>query len=163
MTLYSFTGGADGAVSSGLVFGEDGLLYGATNQGGTLGGGTVFSLAPPTSPGSAWVFTTLYSFASGTDGSFPAGVIVGPKGQLFGTVETGGASTYYGAVFSLKPPAFPGGSWTKMTLASFTASGGENPESGVVFGAGGALYGTTVNNSGCGLTPGCGTVFSLTL
>jgi uncharacterized repeat protein (TIGR03803 family) len=45
-TLYSFTGGVDGAnPSGGLLQATDGILYGATAGGGTNGDGTVYSLA----------------------------------------------------------------------------------------------------------------------
>ena len=165
--LYTFTGGASGTTPSNLVIDKGGVLYGSMFAGGnpscvydfSSGCGTVYSLTPPT-PGGDWVFTTLYTFTGGTDGALPAGVIVTPKGDLIGTVEVGGASTFYGAVFSLAPPASSGGSWAMTTLWSFTTSGGENPETGVVFGAGGALYGTTAQLPSCG---GCGMVFSLTL
>jgi len=44
-TLYSFTGGKDGAVPyAGLVQGSDGNFYGTTVVGGTGGAGTVFKL-----------------------------------------------------------------------------------------------------------------------
>jgi uncharacterized repeat protein (TIGR03803 family) len=45
-TLYSFTGGKDGAVPRGLVQGSDGNFYGTTDRGGTNGDlGTVFQIS----------------------------------------------------------------------------------------------------------------------
>jgi uncharacterized repeat protein (TIGR03803 family) len=45
LTLYSFTGGNDGASpEAGLVQGSDGDFYGSTFQGGTKGFGTIFRL-----------------------------------------------------------------------------------------------------------------------
>jgi len=47
-TLYSFTGGADGANPyAGLIQGKDGNLYGTTQHGGLFGNGTVFKLTMP--------------------------------------------------------------------------------------------------------------------
>ncbi|MGA2540499.1 MAG: choice-of-anchor tandem repeat GloVer-containing protein [Verrucomicrobiota bacterium] len=44
-TLYSFTGGSDGAnPDAGLVQGSDGSFYGTTSGGGQGGAGTVFRL-----------------------------------------------------------------------------------------------------------------------
>ena len=91
------------------------------------GCGTVFAVAPPSSPGGPWVFRTLYSFTCGNDGSNPSGVVIGKNGGLVGTASLGGPSVYNGTVFSLIPPDSPGGS-----------SNGTNP-GGVVFGADGAL------------------------
>jgi hypothetical protein len=52
-----------------LAIGTGGVLYGTTSAGaGTCfpypGCGTVFSLAPPASPGGAWTESVLHSFAS---------------------------------------------------------------------------------------------------
>jgi uncharacterized repeat protein (TIGR03803 family) len=44
-TLYSFTGGNDGANANGLVQGSDGSFYGTAYGGGEGGAGTVFRLA----------------------------------------------------------------------------------------------------------------------
>jgi uncharacterized repeat protein (TIGR03803 family) len=48
-TLYTFTGGGDGAQPSGLAQADDGNLYGTTYAGGILSAGTVFRIliAPP--------------------------------------------------------------------------------------------------------------------
>lgn len=53
--LYKFASGSGGAKpSSGLVFDSFGALYGETEKGGVYGGGTVFELTPPATPGRSW-------------------------------------------------------------------------------------------------------------
>jgi uncharacterized repeat protein (TIGR03803 family) len=153
--LYSidnFNAGYDS--KSGLAIGEGGVLYGTALEGGAgvCNCGTVFSLAPPASPGGAWTENTLYTFTGGSDGGFPSGVVVGEDGVLYGTTADVPTSS---TVFSLTPPASPGGAWTLTTLYSF-AEGYSQP-TGVVIGKGGVLYGTTV----LGGTDSFGTVFSL--
>jgi hypothetical protein len=169
--LHSFTGGSGGqgytAGPSGLTIGNNGSLYGTLTNGGNSactalpgGCGTVFALDPPASPGGPWVYRTIYSFTGGSDGANPSGgLLLGEHGELIGTASQGGASLY-GTIFSLSPPASQGGSWTETTLYAFTGSNGSNPGSGVVFGAGGALYGVTVFDGNC-TGQYCGTVFSL--
>ena len=158
--VHSFAAAIDAAFpDAGVVIGNGGVLYGTGAYGGTGscpgGCGAVFSLAPPTSPGGAWTETVLYSFRGGSDGSGPtAGVVVGSGGVLYGT--TAGTGSGAGTVFSLTPPASPGGAWTEAVLHDFTCgSDGCSPFAGVVIGSGGVLYGTTFS------TPG--TVFSLKL
>jgi uncharacterized repeat protein (TIGR03803 family) len=75
---------------------------------------------------------------------------MGSGGLLYGTTLSGG-SVQGGVVFSLTPPASPGGAWTETILHDFTPS--------LVFGKGGVLYGGTVLG---GTTGGNGVVFSLT-
>ena len=169
-TLYSFTGGSSGLGPSGLVIGTGGVLYGVMAQGGDpscsatyiSGCGTVFAVAPPKSPGGSWVFNTLYRFTGGNDGYNPSGVVIGKNGGIVGTTYLGGPSVDNGTVFSLTPPGSPGEPWTKTTVYSFPGiTNGSNPPNGVVFGAGGTLYGTVYNDAGC--VNGCGGVFLLTL
>jgi uncharacterized repeat protein (TIGR03803 family) len=166
--LYGFSGDpGDGYFPvAGVVAGDGGVLYGTTSLGGTRCSGdcgTVFSLTPPTSPGGAWSETLLHSFGPPSQAYGPmAGVTIGSGGDLYGTTAYGGARGC-GTVFTLKPPASPGGPWAEGTLYSFTcAPDGEKPVAGLEFGAGGVLYGTT-NLGGTGDCPsGCGTVFALT-
>ena len=162
--LYSFTGASDGGLPcAGVTIGAGGVLYGTTIAGGTFDWGTVFSLTPPASPGAAWSETVLHSFASGRNGASPyAAVVIGPGGGLYGTTSTGGTAEC-GTVFTLKPPASPGGAWTEGTLYSFAcAPDGNGPVASVVMGGDGALYGTTGSGGDGNCSSGCGTVFSLT-
>ena len=172
--LYSFyaTNHADGVKPTGrLVFGPHGELYGTTSSAGGTGGngfGTVFELTPPAIAGGAWTETTLHVFTgTGGDGATPsAGLAIDSNGILYGTTYEGGSTATqtgpgYGTVFSLAPPA-TGKSWTETILYSFSNTGrdGITPQSDILLGAGGTLYGTTPV---CSSTLSCaGTVFQLT-
>ena len=88
-TLYSFTGGNDGAIPhAGLVQGSDGNFYGTTYGGGTNGyDGTVFKIS------TNGALTTLYSFTGGNDGANPeAGLVQGSDGYFYGTTDHGGTN-----------------------------------------------------------------------
>jgi len=160
-TLYSGAGS-----QARLVIGSGGILYGTTSSGGTgcIGGcGTVFSLAPPASTEDGWTENLLYDFTTYSDGYLPNGVVIGNGGVLYGTTRYGGTGACNcGTVFSLTPPASPGGAWTKTLLYSFTGiftggNDGYEPSAGVVIGNGGVLYGTT----GFGGAKDLGTAFML--
>lgn len=137
--LHRFQGfPSDGALPSGnLVLDAAGNIYGATNEGGSHGQGTVFELVH--SNGS-WSESILYNFLGGADGAFPlGGVTLGADGNLYGTTSSGGASAS-GAVFQLVSAS----GWHDNTLYSFTCgSDGCMPMSGVTFDALGNLYSST--------------------
>ena len=159
-TILYFGNFAGGSIPVGVVIGSDAVLYGATYEDGTGAGGTLFSLTPPVSPGGAWSQAVLHNFAGGGDGVKPyANVVIGSGGTLYGTTEFGGTRGH-GTVFSLTPPASPGGPWTETVLNSFPSHhhDGGGPIAGVVIGRGGVLYGATpYGGSSLG-----GTVFALT-
>lgn len=170
-SIHDFAGSATGdgvSPSGGVTIGKGGVLYGTTQFGGAVGAGTVFSLSPPASPGGTWTETVLYSFTGGSDGLSPsAGVAIGPSGVLYGTTAQGGLSNSLcdlncGTLFSLTPPASPGGAWTKTTLHRFTGrSDGYAPSGGLLV-AGELLIGTTEFGGSCtSSSAGCGTVFAL--
>jgi len=173
--LHNFGATAnDGTSPSGLAVGRDGVLYGTTSGGGTSGNGTVFSLSPPEAAGDAWTEEVLYSFmGSPTDGSQPlGGVVIGDSGVLYGTTNTGGAPgasgcDCTGTIFSLAPPSISGGMWTETMLYSASVGGfanGFNYVSGVVIGAGGALYGVApYGGIYCNVVSvaGCGVIYEL--
>ena len=167
--LYSFTGYSDGgAPEAGLIFDKEGALYGTTTYGGSNKGGTVFKLVPS---GSGYTERVLYAFCAKsncTDGRAPvAGLVFGKDGALYGTTALGGtfgSISGAGTVFKLTPSA---SGYRESVLYAFcvnpSCASGEDPQSGVVFGRDGALYGTTAilcdsdPNNGA-----CGTVFKLT-
>ena len=152
-TLYSFLGGSDGALPYGLIFDQNGNLYGATYIGGASSNGTVYELTPS---GDGWTKTILHSF-SGADGANPtSGVILDDAGNLYGTTEDGGSQNY-GVVYELSPS---GSGWTEQALYSFSdRSDGGYPAGGLVRDRSGNLYGTTLSN---GSNHYGGTVFELT-
>lgn len=155
--IYSFSG-PDGTLPAGkLQLDASGVLYGTTAGGGASGEGTVFQLTPGL-PGASWTESVLYSFSGGSpDGGEPSGgVVLGKRGQLYGTAAHGG-SHGAGVVFELDPPSL-GGGWTQQVLYAFNSSDGFAPESGLVLRQGQA-FGTTTQG---GLF-GAGTVFALTL
>jgi hypothetical protein len=170
--LYNFQGGKDGDLPTGpLVFDSAGNLYGATEFGGGKGTtcdefyggncGTVFKLSPPKSKGGAWTETVLHSFAGGTDGANPnGGLVIDGVGAVYGTTAWGGGASCQGSgcgtVVEVQPPAKMGGAWAEKILHRFTGgSDGASPNSGLIFDAEGALYGT----GGAGGTEDSGVVF----
>ncbi len=90
-TLYSFTGGLDGAQPQGaLAQGIDGNFYGTTVAGGLSlsNAGTVFSI------NSLGTLTTLYRFSGGSDGAQPRGALIqGTDTNFYGTTSAGGGPT----------------------------------------------------------------------
>lgn len=128
-TLYSFTGGADGASpDGGLVFNaSDQNLYGTTQKGGTNGNGTIFTF-----PVGAVNPVTLYSFTGGGDGSSPNGsLIFDASNNLYGTTRNGGSGGW-GTVFRYslgnltQPPAL-------ATLEAFSGGNGQTPWGALTF------------------------------
>jgi len=141
--IYSFTGGSDDGDPNGYpIFDQAGNLYGTT-PGIPGTNGSVFQLSPPATQGGVWTETTIYHFTG--NGARPeAGLTPDQKGSLYGTTNVGGNSSD-GSVFELTPPAKKGGAWTETVLYSFALGHGDGrwPDSGVIFGKGGALYGIT--------------------
>ena len=180
-TIYSFSGGSDGANPSGpLLLDETGALYGTTLAGGnstapicTMFGscGVIFKLTPPARGQTAWTETTIWTFSGGDDGAVPflGGLIADETGALYGTTSAGGpfpdaaacniVSIGCGTVFKLTPPGRGQTTWTLSRLWSFTGGNdGGSPFAGLIADRNGALYGTTY----IGGAFGPGVVFKLT-
>ena len=104
--------------------------------------------------------TTLYSFASASDGQYPTGTLVFDSvGNLYGTTLNGG-SRGNGTIFELSPGA--GGSWTEKVIYSFSGGNdGANPYAGLIIDQSGNLFGTAMNGGHESCSGGCGTVFRL--
>jgi uncharacterized repeat protein (TIGR03803 family) len=148
--LYTFQGGASGQnPSAPLAIDSSGNMYGVAGNSGD--GTNIFELSP--GPGGTWNYQVIYQFSSRVFSV--SGLIFDSGGNLYGTAYFGG--TYdEGTAFKLTPSS--SGTWTATTLYNFGAPGdGANPEGPLVFGASGALYGTTYY----GGTFNNGTVFEL--
>lgn len=162
--LHSFNGGStkDGANPSygNLTLGNQlgNVIYGVTEYGGSMNGGTVFQLVKSNN---TYKFSLLHSFAStGTsDGGFPYGTMALIKGKLYGTTG-GGGSSGFGTVFELTHGST---GWTETILYNFTGSSdGNDPIAGLTADSKGNLYGATVSGgSSTACTGGCGVVFQL--
>jgi uncharacterized repeat protein (TIGR03803 family) len=164
--LYTFTGGADGAIPfAGVISDSSGNLYGTASEGGnpacTGGCGVVFKLTP--SVMGSWTESVLYSFRGGTPGAQPStGLVFDSSGNLYGTTYAGGnqgpncSGSGCGVVFEL---LHQGMTWTQKVLLGFTGGAdGANPTGGLTIDANGNLYGP----AGGGGANHFGLVFKLT-
>jgi uncharacterized repeat protein (TIGR03803 family) len=160
--LHSFAGSYvsdccnDGASpTAGLVQGSDGNFYGTTSAGVFDGVvhcescGTVFRIA---SDGGS--YTNLYLFGSHYyDGYSPlAGLVQGSDGDFYGTTAYGGSNNI-GTVFRIASR----GSYTNLYSFAGSPTDGRFPQSELVQGSDGNLYGTTYY----GGTSNNGTVFRI--
>ena len=132
--VYGFTGGMDGSnPEGGVIFGQDGNLYGTTAYGGSYGDGNVFEL---TSSGPGWTEQTLHSFDL-SDGFAPqSGLVSDQSGNLFGATSFGGANGG-GTVFELTPS---GGGWTFSSIYDLPKGSG-GPFGTLAIDAAGNLFG----------------------
>ncbi|QGM44656.1 choice-of-anchor tandem repeat GloVer-containing protein [Methylocystis heyeri] len=111
-TLYTFTGGKDGATSFGPLTLAGGALYGTTayGNGGGCGGngcGALFQLRPPAAPATNWTLATLHGFSGAADGGNPlGGLAFGALGYGFGAAVYGvtsyGGANGLGTIFALQ-------------------------------------------------------------
>jgi uncharacterized repeat protein (TIGR03803 family) len=138
--LHSFTGNSDGGLPhSGIYVDGSGNLFGATTDGGSGIGGTVFEL---NQVGGAWNFNLIQSLTSG--GTRQCGpvrdLVADTAGNLYGTTSCDGADQL-GSVFELSPSG--NGTWTFTSLHDFGGPDGSGPFGNIVIGQDGNLYGTT--------------------
>jgi uncharacterized repeat protein (TIGR03803 family) len=155
-TLYTFTGGADGAAPfTPVVLDTNGVVYGTTLTGGNLtncpavngfppGCGTMFKLDPATG-----TLTTLYTFTGGADGWGGGIVALGANGALYGTTLLGGNSTNYPGA-----GGFPPGCGTVFEISSLLLSA-VLPESRSVQVGGTATAFATIINTGTSAATNC--------
>jgi uncharacterized repeat protein (TIGR03803 family) len=110
----------------------------------------------------------IHTFGSSPgDGANPrASLISGGNGDLYGTTMLGGNSNLSGTVFELSPS---GNTWTETVIVSFNSGDpflGSQPQTPLVLGSNGNLYGTTsdggANNAGIvfQLSPAAGGVWT---
>jgi uncharacterized repeat protein (TIGR03803 family) len=150
-TMHAFAA-MEGGLPTRLVQASDGNYYGTAATGGAISGnsgisfGSVFQLTPSGS------LTVLHSF-SGSDGSGPSALVIGPDGELYGTTQTGGANNA-GTAFKITL------SGVFTTLYSFQQSlaGGEASPGRLTPGNDGNFYGITMY----GGDNSCGSIFQIT-
>jgi len=151
--LHAFGAGKDGAgLYGGLVFDQQGNLYGGSSGGGDYGYGTVFQLSP--GGNGAWTERVLRSFRNNDpDGDEINGSLtVDAVGRLYGATTFGGGSYTYGTVFQMTPQAHR---WAFRVIHRFGRNDkADDPFGGVIMDAAGNLYGV----GGCAfeLSPGDG-------
>jgi uncharacterized repeat protein (TIGR03803 family) len=122
---YQFSG-IDSGLAADVVIGSGGVLYGTVySQLG--GGGSIYSLTPPVSPGGAWTEATLFEFPTprSGDGPYPGPgpLTLGENDKLYGTTQYGGVSGV-GTVYVLLPPASSGGAWSRSLCTRSRAAMG---------------------------------------
>ena len=132
--LYNFSG-TDGAAANTLIQANDGNFYG-TAGGGATGQGIFFRLTP------AGKLTTLHNF-NGADGDGPLQIIQASDGNFYGTTA-GGGDFGGGVVFEVTSTG------AVTVLDSFSNADGriQHPESGLIQGSDGNLFGTTYGADG---------------
>ena len=143
---------------------HDGTLYGTTQSGpdyncGGSGCGLLYHLTPsPVFQRSAtqgWDETISYNFANLSAAGPQGDLLFDQAGNIYGTVEDGGACQFCGIVYELTPGQ---GGWQGKALHEFQMNGdGTQPFGGVVADPAGNLYGVTE----FGGAYGQGTVFEL--
>ncbi|HTT83096.1 MAG TPA: choice-of-anchor tandem repeat GloVer-containing protein [Rhizomicrobium sp.] len=132
---------------NGIVFGNDGNLYGFASLGGRCeenghldvcyGGG--FELAKPAKRHGAWSEKVIYRVSNILEGGPEGPPVFDADGNLYGV--TTGAN--YGSVFELHPPSSKK-HWSESTLYTFQGgSDGGYPAPGLMLDANGDLYGAT--------------------
>jgi uncharacterized repeat protein (TIGR03803 family) len=147
-TLYSFSGGRDGAFPAGRLTISGNTLYGACSQDGPNGNGAIFSINTDGSN-----FKVIYGFPGSVDGTVPTGSLLLSGTTLYGQNSSGGTFGF-GTVFKLDT------SGTNYTvLYAFSDSGDGNWPAGGLVQSGNTLFGVTT----MGGTNGTGAIFSLNI
>lgn len=136
----------DGKMPMGHLMVLNGVLYGATMEGGTNGTGTVFSVAR------FGVEKVLYSFGTQSSGDviLPSGGLTLFNGVLYGGAQGGGGFWGVGGVYSVTPAG------TETVVHSFSHTDGATPV-GNLLPVGNSLYGATAAGDNSN-----GEIFSIT-
>src|ERR1700676_4040191 len=122
MSLHTFTNAPDGSGPENLVL-SNGVLYGATQNGGSNYNGTVFSVT--TNGGS---YAKIHDFGGESlDGAAPNEITVNGA-TLYGSTRFGGTNGYdSGTLFKMD---LAGNNYS--LLRSYTNSDGANPSGGLI-------------------------------
>jgi uncharacterized repeat protein (TIGR03803 family) len=143
-TVVTFTGENGLFPTSGLALHSNGYLYGVTEGGGAFESGTLFRVSTLDD-----MFEPIKSFNGTDEGWTPAArPFIASDGSIYGTTQMGG-SLEQGVVYRVDPSA----DHAFAAVASFDGNNGSTPtQEGLVQGADGKLYGTTVGGgSGFGV------------
>ena len=149
--LYSFGKNGSGFFPDWrLAPGSRGTYFGTTASAPASGSGTVFKFTPSQTP----PVSTLFTFATASQGQIPNGVVPAKNGDLFGTTQQGG-STGLGVLYKLSAGK---SGYTEQILHTFTGANGdgEYPRGTLVL-VGNTLYGTTTG----GGSMASGTIFQV--
>jgi hypothetical protein len=165
-TLYTFSGGTDGAYPNSVAAQPDGSVIGTTSAGGIgpctyasndppTGCGVLFRLTSSRVPGAPWRETLLHSFTGGSsDGARPNGAPIAIDGSLLGVALQGGSGNCIdggtgtvggcGVVYRLAPDGQ--GGWSESVVRDFLGgTQGAGPFAGLVADGSGAFYGVTAS------------------
>lgn len=142
VVLYSFQGMADGGHPRGpLVWGRDGMLYGAAMMGGaSTSQGVIYRQNPHV----VNAYSVVHALA-GAEGSTPiAGLVHGVDGRLYGAASAGGTNNV-GTLFAVDAVS------TALTpLFTFSSATGVNPFGSLTQHTNGKIYGTTTSGGSFG-------------
>ncbi len=117
--LYNFTGGSDGSEPTGIIFDNEGNMFGTAAAGANQqcqfgsGCGAIFKL---THTQSGWTETTLHTFQEGTEGGHSGPLYRDPAGNMFGLNNDSGPDNGGGTLWELSPN---NGSWSFSVLHAF--------------------------------------------
>lgn len=152
-SLYTFNGGAEGYLPSGLALDKSGTLIGSVAYGGPKQDGFLFSL-------SDGKLTGLHAFPSKPgDGEVPGRIFLDSAGNIYGLTGAGGSGAGCGVsgcgiVFRLAKN-------NKETIVNFSGAAWA-PSDLVLDAATQTFYGTTEVGGGTGCEGvGCGTIFKI--
>ena len=148
IVLHSFGTGKDGSQPLSHLTKVENRLFGTTYFGGSVDGGTVFSVELKTGQEKV-----VYSFMNGADGAYPLQGLRYDAGFLYGTTSFSSDPTTCGALYSLDVA-----NESEANIHGFQGgTDGCSPAAGLI-GIGDTLYGTTEK----GGTLNRGTVFGYT-
>jgi uncharacterized repeat protein (TIGR03803 family) len=136
--VYSFAGGADGALPYAGLAVRGRVLLGVTGRGGPANLGTIFALDPL--DGKEFM---LHRFGGGADGAYPHDGLIEHEGTFYGTTTAGGGACPdpgCGIVFAFDPRTR-----IESVLYRFTGQSDGNAPVGKLLWFGGKLYGATAN------------------